>query len=80
MGNRVPSTHNLIKRLVERVRYTLNKHVVGGDGRSPYGILHGRGMHERICELGEKVLGLEPGSFALMQSRPTHTVCSWAAA
>ena len=52
-----PVTHWLIEHTAY---YVLNKFSLGSDGHTPYGRLHGREGHERICEFGEHIMWYVP--------------------
>ena len=46
--------------MFEHASWLLNKYAVNGEGRTPYGLLHGREARERIAEFGEKILFYTP--------------------
>ena len=53
---RIPSTHAIMAWLVEHVANILNKYRVSPDGKTAYQRIHGRRVHERLAEFGEKIL------------------------
>ena len=57
---RVPSEHPIMAWIVEHAAYLLNRCVLGTDGRTAWGRLHGKEATERICQFGEKVLWYVP--------------------
>jgi hypothetical protein len=57
---RLSSSHPVTHWLIEHTAYVLNKFSLGPDGRTPYGRLHGREGHERICEFGERIMWYVP--------------------
>ena len=57
---RLPSEHPIMAWLVEHAAYLLNRCVLGTDGRTAWGRLHGKEATERICQFGEKVLWYVP--------------------
>ena len=53
LGEKVPSTHPVMRWVLEHACYTLNRHLIeDNSGLTPYGKLHGREVCERICEVG----------------------------
>ena len=60
IGKTIPLSHPIIFWLVEHVAHLLNKYGLDTDGRTAYGRLHGKEVHERICEFGEKILYYVP--------------------
>ena len=56
----IPITHPLMEWLVEHVSHLLNRYNLDTDGRTAHGRLHGKEVHERICEFAEKVLYYVP--------------------
>ena len=57
---RLPAEHPVMAWLVEHAAYLLNRCVLGTDGRTAWGRLHGKEATERICQFGEKVLWYVP--------------------
>ena len=57
---RLPAEHPIMAWLVEHAAYLLNRFVLGTDGRTAWGRLHGKECTERICEFGEKILWYVP--------------------
>ena len=57
---RLSSSHPVTHWLIEHTAYVLNKFSLGPDGQTPYGRLHGREGHERICEFGERIMWYVP--------------------
>lgn len=60
LKQRLPSSHPITSWLVEHTAWVINKFQLGSDGRTPYGRLHGRESHERVCEFGEMILWYVP--------------------
>ena len=60
LKQRLPSSHPITSWLVEHTAWVLNKFQLGSDGRTPYGRLHGREGHERVCEFGEMIMWFVP--------------------
>ena len=60
LKQRVPVSHVVMSWMVEHVTYCLNRFMLGTDGHTAYGRLHGREGSERICEFGEHVLWYVP--------------------
>ena len=58
--HRLPSSHPVTAWLVEHTSWVLNKFLLGSDGRTAYGRLHGREGRERICEFGETIMWFVP--------------------
>ena len=50
----------VIAWLVEHTAYVMNRFVLGLDGKTPYGRLHGREKRERIHEFGERIMWYAP--------------------
>ena len=57
---RIPCSHPLIRWLVGHAAWILNVFVLGPDGRTAYGRLHGVEARERVAEFGERVLFYTP--------------------
>ena len=60
LNMKVPASHPLLGWIVEHAAFTLNKYMLGRDGRTAFGRLHGKETRDHICELGEKVLWFVP--------------------
>ena len=56
IGARIPSTHPVMKWLIEYVGVVLNKYAIQPDGKSAYHSLHGKKVSERLVEFGEVVM------------------------
>ena len=56
----LPCSHPVVAWIFERSAWLLSKYSVNIDGRTPYGLLHGKEAKERIAEFGEKVLHYVP--------------------
>ena len=56
----IPCSHPVVAWLFEHAAWILSKIVVNHEGRTPWGLLHGREARERIAELGEKSFILPP--------------------
>ena len=52
----IPCSHPVVAWLFQHSAWLLSKYSLNPDGRTPWGLLHGREARERIGELGEKVL------------------------
>ena len=48
--------HPIVHWLFEHAAGVLSKYVIDGEGRTPYGKLHGREARERLCEFGVRFL------------------------
>ena len=57
---RIPSNHPIMAWLVEHAAYLLNRCMLGTDGRTAWGRMHGKEATERLCQFGEKVLWYVP--------------------
>ena len=57
---RIPAEHPILAWIVEHAAYLLNRCVLGTDGRTAWGRLHGKESTEKICQFGEKVLWYVP--------------------
>ena len=57
---RVPSTHPIMRWLVEHVATILNRYSVNKDGATPYFAFHGKRPSDRLVEFGEKVFYYVP--------------------
>ena len=55
-----PCSHPIVAWLFEHAAWILSKIVVNHDGRTPWGLLHGREARERMAEFGEKILWYVP--------------------
>ena len=53
---RVPMNHPVMHWMVGHASHLLSKYMIGPDGRTGYGRLHGKEVTERICEFGESIL------------------------
>ena len=60
LGHHLPNDHPVLPWLVEHTSYILNKYMLGTDGFTSMGRLHGKEIRERICEFGEVVLWYIP--------------------
>ena len=60
LQRRIPSSHSVIAWLIEHTAFVLNKYNLNDQGRTAYGLLHGREGHERICEFGERIMWFVP--------------------
>ena len=60
IGARIPSTHPVMKWLIEYVSVVLNKYAIQPDGKSAYHSLHGKKVSERLVEFGEVVMHYVP--------------------
>ena len=58
----IPCGHPVVHWLFEHADWVLSKFVVDGEGRTPYGRLHGTESRERICEFGERIMFYLPKS------------------
>ena len=56
----IPAQHAVMAWAVEHSAYLLNKYLLGSDGHTAYGRLHGKETSERLCEFGERVLWFVP--------------------
>ena len=56
----LPSDHPVMAWATEHAAYLLNKYLLGKDGHTAFGRLHGKDTSERICEFGERVLWFVP--------------------
>ena len=52
----IPCSHAIVHWLFEHASWILSTFMVDGEGRTPYGRLHGREVRERVCEFGERVM------------------------
>lgn len=52
---RIPSTHQIMRWLVEHVATILNRYSVVKDGATPYFAFHGKRPDDRLVEFGKKV-------------------------
>ena len=67
---RIPMNHPVMHWMVEHASHLLSKYMIGPDGRTGYGRLHGKEVTERICEFGERILHYIPRKMrAKMDSR-----------
>ena len=57
---RIPVDHPVMEWIVEHAAFLINRYVLGTDGRTAYGRLHGREVKERIAEFGEKIMWYVP--------------------
>ena len=62
LGFRLGSTHPVTHWLVGSTGVLLSKYSIGDDGQTGLQRLHGRKVHERLVECGEKVLYFIPRS------------------
>ena len=54
---KIPSTHPLLAWAIEHASFVLNKYMLGRDGRTAYGRLHGKESRDHLCEFGNKFFG-----------------------
>ena len=66
IGARIPSTHPVMKWLIEYVSVVLNKYAIQPDGKSAYHSLHGKKVSERLVEFGEVVMHYVPKKLSLI--------------
>ena len=52
----IPCSHAIVSWIFERAAWSLTKYGLNPEGRTPWGLLHGREARERVAEFGEKVL------------------------
>ena len=55
IDTRVPSTHPVLRWLVEHAASLINRSKVHGDGQTSYQALHGKRSSEKVVEFGEQV-------------------------
>ena len=55
IGGRIPSTHPVLKWLIEHSASVLNRYRVNDDGQTPYEALHGKRYNLKIVEFGEQI-------------------------
>ena len=55
IDTRVPSTHPVLRWLVEHAASLINRFKVHGDGQTSYQKLHGKRSSEKVVEVGEQV-------------------------
>ena len=60
MGGPIDIKHACMTWLVQHTTYILSKYLIGTDGLTGMGRLHGREVNERICEFGERILWYVP--------------------
>ena len=52
----IPSTHPVLKWLVEYVSVIINRYTLQDDGVSAYEAIHGKPASERLAEFGERIM------------------------
>ena len=57
---KIPSSHPVVRWIVEHAADVMNKYAVNKSGMSPYEELHGRKAHERRVEFGKRVVVSNP--------------------
>ena len=63
-------SHPLAHWAIAHSAYLLNKYMLGRDGHTAYGRLHGKETRERLCELGERVLWFVPKKLRAKADQP----------
>ena len=56
LGKPIPCSHPVVSWLFLHATWVLNKYSINSEGRTPWGLLHGREARERIAEFGERIL------------------------
>ena len=73
LNRKIPSTHPVLRWIVEYAAALWSKYHVGQDGMTAYQRLHGKRVQERLVEFGERVLYVAP-----RKSEPNSTaVLKW---
>ena len=66
----ITMSHPLAHWALQHAAYLMNTYQLGRDGHTAYGRLHGRETHERLCELGEKILWFVPKKLRSKADQP----------
>ena len=56
----IPNVNPLLAWAIEHAAFVLNKYMLGRDGRTAVGRLHGKETRDHICEFGEKIMWFVP--------------------
>ena len=52
----LPCAHPIVGWIFQHATWILNKYGLNSEGRTPWGLLHGREARERVAEFGEKIM------------------------